>query len=192
MVIPNLKDVSEEMENENMNDKAEDTKEAKKEEAKETTEAQPTVEAKKEEVDFKAKYFYIAAEMDNYRKRMEREKENLLKFGNERVLSDLLQVVDNFDRTIDMLKPDQDPKMKNIVIGLDMVKKQFIDALSKHGLTPVDSVGKEFDPNFHEAMAQEYAEGAKPNHIIKEFQKGYTLNGRLIRPSKVVVASDKQ
>ncbi len=171
------------------NEKSDETKEAK--ETAETTET-PVVEPKKEEIDFKAKYFYIAAEMDNYRKRMEREKDQLLKYGNERVLSDLLQVVDNFERTIDMLKSDEDSKMKNVVTGLDMVKKQFIDALSKHGLTPVDSVGKEFDPNFHEAIAQDYAEGFKPNHIIKEFQKGYTLNGRLVRPARVVVANDKQ
>ena len=169
----------------NENDKPEDNKEAAAPEVE-------VLEAKKDEVDYKAKYFYIAAEMDNYRKRMDREKENLVKYGNEKVLSDLLQVVDNFDRTIEMLKPDQDAKIKNIVTGLDMVKKQFIDTLSKHGLTPVESIGKDFDPNFHEALAQEYAEGAKPNQIIKEFQKGYTLNGRLVRASKVVVASDKQ
>lgn len=172
----------------NENKKAEETETT----AEAQAQATPEVEPKKEEVDFKAKYFYIAAEMDNYRKRMEREKENLVKYGNERVLSDLLAVVDNFERTIDMLKPDQDPKMKNVVTGLDMVKKQFIDALSKHGLTPVDSIGKDFDPNFHEAVAQEYAEGKKPNEVIKEFQKGYTLNGRLVRAAKVVVASDKQ
>lgn len=163
------------------------------EETVEATEQEVSqAETKKEEVDFKAKYFYIAAEMDNYRKRMEREKENLLKYGNERVLSDLLQVVDNFERTIDMLKPDQDPKMKNVVVGLDMVKKQFIDALSKHGLQPVEALGKEFDPNFHEAVAQEEAEGKKANEVVKEFQKGYTLNGRLVRAAKVVVASNKQ
>lgn len=172
----------------NENKKAEETETT----AEAQAQATPEVEPKKEEVDFKAKYFYIAAEMDNYRKRMEREKENLVKYGNERVLSDLLAVVDNFERTIDMLKPDQDPKIKNIVTGIDMVQKQFLDTLTKHGLTPVQSVGKEFDPNFHEAMAQEYAEGTKPNHVIKEFQKGYTLNGRLIRAAKVVVASDKQ
>lgn len=168
------------------------TEDTMTDEAVETAaQAEPVVELKKEE-DWKAKYFYIAAEMDNYRKRMEREKENLVKYGNERVLSDLLQVVDNFDRTIEMLKPDQDSKVKNIVVGLDMVKKQFIDSLGKHGLTPVDTIGKDFDPNFHEALAQEYAEGKRPNEIIKEFQKGYTLNGRLIRAAKVVVASDKQ
>ena len=176
--------------NENMNKETPETEEKKAETAE--PQVVPKDEPKKEEVDYKAKYFYIAAEMDNYRKRMEREKENLLKYGNERVLNDLLQVVDNFERTVDMLKGDQDAKVKNIVTGLNMVTKQFIDALTKHGLTPVDSIGKDFDPNFHEAMAQEYAEGKKPNEIIKEFQKGYTLNGRLIRAAKVVVASDKQ
>ena len=174
-----------------------DNKEEKKTEETETSteSANPEVlakEDKKDEVDYKAKYFYVAAEMDNYRKRMEREKENLLKFGNERVLRDLLEVVDNFDRTIGMLKGDQDQKVKNLVVGLEMIEKQFLDTMGKHGLTPIQSVGKEFDPNFHEAVAQEYAEGKKPHEVIKEFQKGYTLNGRVMRASKVVVSSDKQ
>ncbi|MCM2351895.1 MAG: nucleotide exchange factor GrpE [Bacteriovoracaceae bacterium] len=176
--------------NDNKDKPSEDTKEAKA--TAEGQESAETVEPKKEEIDYKAKYFYVAAEMDNYRKRMEREKENLLKYGNERVLSDLLDVVDNFERTISMLAPDEDQKVKNIVIGLDMVKKQFCDTLSKHGLNAVEAVGKDFDPNFHEALAQEYAEGKKPNEVIKEFQKGYILNGRLLRPAKVIVASDKQ
>ena len=146
----------------------------------------------KDEVDYKEKYFYLAADYDNFRKRVEREKENLHKFGNEKVLSDLLDVVDNFERTIDMLRPDADQKVKNLVIGLDMVNKLMLDKLSRHGLTAVEAIGKDFDPNFHEAMAQEYSEGKKPNEIIKEFQKGYILNGRLLRAAKVVVASDKQ
>ncbi len=179
------------MENENpSNNQAEEAKEASEKEISE--ESHEATQAKKDEIDYKAKYFYIAAEMDNYRKRMEREKENLLKFGNERVLSDLIQVVDNFERTIDMLKHDLDPKIKNIVVGMDMVNKQFLDTLSKHGLIPVTSVGKDFDPHLHEAMGQEYVEGAKPNQVVKEFLKGYSLNGRLLRAAKVVVASDKQ
>lgn len=179
------------MENENTNDKAEDKQDTPESHNETVVEAQES-ETKKEEPDFKAKYYYIAAEMDNYRKRMEREKENLIKFGNERVLSDLIQVMDNFERIVESLRPDQDEKIKNIVTGVDMVQKQFQDTLSKHGLSTVESIGKEFDPNFHEAMAQEYAEGVKPNHVIKEFQKGYTLNGRLLRAAKVVVANDKQ
>lgn len=175
------------MDNDNLNEK-------NSEQAEETqkAEAQETETPKKDEVDYKEKFFYVAAELDNYRKRMEREKENLLKFGNERLLSDLLPVVDNFERTVEMLRPDEDPKIKNIVVGIDMVMKQFLDAVAKHGMTQVQAIGKDFDPNFHEALAQEYQEGAKPNQIIKEYQKGYTLNGRLVRPSTVVVASDKQ
>jgi molecular chaperone GrpE len=174
------------------NDNAKDEKKMEETTVEATANVEVLKEEKKEEVDYKAKYFYIAAEMDNYRKRMEREKENLIKYGNERVMSDLLDVADNFDRTIGMLKGDTDQKVKNLVVGLDMVQKQFLDTMGKHGLNPIQSVGKEFDPNFHEAIAQEYAEGKKPNEVIKEFQKGYSLNGRVIRASKVVVSSDKQ
>ena len=148
--------------------------------------------AKTEGTDWKSKYYYLAADMENFRKRSERERENLLKYGSEKILNDLLDVVDNFERTVDMLKFDEDQKVKNIVVGLDMVKKIFLDSLGKHGLSQLESLGKDFDPNFHEAMAQEYQEGKRPNEVLKEFQKGYVLNGRLLRAAKVVVASDKQ
>ncbi len=154
--------------------------------------AAPAEAPKVEEVDWKAKYYYLAAEMENARKRMDREMENLRKYGVEKILGDLVDVVDNFERTVDMLKDDQDEKVKNIVTGLGMVRKQFIDSLGKHGLTQLESLGKDFDPNFHEAMGQEYVEGKRPNEIVKEYQKGYVLNGRLMRAAKVVVASDKQ
>jgi len=157
-----------------------------------TAEAEVSVEPKKEEVDWKAKYYYLAADMENARKRAERERENTLKFGAEKILGDMVDVVDNFERTIDMLKMDTDPKMKNVVIGLDMVRKLFLDSLGKHGLTQLEGLGKAFDPNFHEAVGQEYVEGKQPNEVVKEFQKGYVLNGRLVRAAKVVVASDKQ
>ena len=180
--------------NENVNEKkaAEEAQTSNNTEDATKTDLHIQVEPKKEEIDFKAKYLTALADMDNYRKRMDREKENLVKYGNEKMLTDLLQVSDNFDRTIDMLKGDQDSKVKNIVTGMQMVSKQFQDTLAKHGLQPIDAVGKDFDPNFHEALAQEYAEGKKPNEVIKEFQKGYILNGRVIRAAKVVVASDKQ
>jgi molecular chaperone GrpE len=168
----------------------------KDESAAETeVEASPEVTAepaKVEEVDWKAKYYYLAADMENARKRAEREKENLLKYGSERILQDLIDVVDNFERTVQMLSSETDPKVKSIVVGLDMVSKMFLDSLRKHGMSQLESLGKDFDPNFHEAMGQEYAEGRRPNEVVKEFQKGYVLNGRLLRAAKVVVASDKQ
>lgn len=134
------------------------------------------------------KYYYLAAELENTRKRFEREKENLLKFGNEKLLKSLLEVVDNLDRTVDSIKDDEDEKVKNIVVGIEMVQKQFLDSLGKFGLEEVKALGEIFDPNFHEAMAQNEDENAKEGEVLVEYQKGYILNGRLLRPSKVVVA----
>lgn len=148
-------------------------------------------EAKKAEEDFKAKYYYLAAEFDNTRKRFEREKENLLKFGNEKILTGLISVVDNFDLTVNALKNDNDDKVQNIVKGIEMIRTQFLDVLKHNGLTPVEALGKTFDPNFHEAVAQAPAEGKKDQEIITEYQKGYMLNGRLLRASKVVVANNQ-
>jgi molecular chaperone GrpE len=146
--------------------------------------------AKNAEEDFKAKYYYLAAEFENARKRFEREKENLLKFGNEKLLSNLINVVDNFDLTVNALKNDNDDKVQNIVKGIDMIRNQFIDVLKQNGLTQVESLGKKFDPNFHEAVAQAPAEGKENEEIITEYQRGYLLNGRLLRASKVVVANN--
>lgn len=140
--------------------------------------------------DFKAKYYYLAAEFDNAKKRFERERENLLKYGNEKLLSSLVSVVDNFDLTVAALQSDNDDKVQNIVKGINMIRNQFGEVLKQNGLTPVESLGKIFDPNFHEAVAQAPAPGKENQEIITEYQRGYTLNGRLLRASKVVVANN--
>jgi molecular chaperone GrpE len=147
-------------------------------------------EAKPVEEDFKEKYYYLAAEMENLRKRFDREKQNLLKYGSEKILSGLLEVVDNLDRTADAISSDEDEKIKNILTGISMVKKQFIDVLKSNGLKQVESVGHKFDPNIHEAMAGQPAEGKENDEIINEFQKGYTLNGRLLRAAKVIIVNN--
>lgn len=147
-------------------------------------------ETLKEGNDFKAKYYYLAAEVENMRKRFEREKESLLKFGNEKVLSGLVGVIDNFDLTVNALKNDNDDKVQNIVKGIDMIRTQFLDVLRQNGLSEVESLGKIFDPNFHEAVAQAPAEGKRDQEIITEYQRGFTLNGRLLRAAKVVVANN--
>lgn len=147
-------------------------------------------EEKKQEEDFKAKYYYLAAEMQNMKKRFEREKAQTIKFGSEKILSGLIEVVDNLDRTLDALKDETDDKVKNIVIGVDMVRAQFLDVLKQNGLELIESVGKEFDPNFHEALAQQPAEGKKDQEVLSEYQKGYMLNGRLLRASKVIVVKN--
>lgn len=166
-----------------------ENEEIKAEPVNEETESGERAEQKSGE-DFKAKYYYLAAEFDNARKRFEREKENLLKFGNEKILTGLIGVVDNFDLTVNALKSDTDEKVQNIVKGIDMIRNQFLDVLKQNGLTQVEAIGKVFDPNFHEAVAQAPAEGKKDQEIITEYQKGYLLNGRLLRASKVVVANN--
>ncbi len=114
----------------------------------------------------------------------------MLKYGNEKVLSGLIEVVDNLERTVSAICKDEDEKVKSIVVGIDMVTKQFLNVLNKNGLTQVEALGKAFDPNFHEAMAQQKAEGKNDLEVICEYQKGYVLNGRLLRASKVVVAKN--
>jgi molecular chaperone GrpE len=177
------------MENQNVTPENEEMTTSPSGEESEVAENVAEIHPEKKDEDFKAKYFYMLAEMDNMRKRFERDKENSLKFGLENILRDLIEVVDNFERTTDMLRADQDKKIQNIVVGIDMVRKQFLDTLSKSGLTQVASLGKVFDPNFHEAMGMEAHDTAKENEVIKEYQKGYTLNGRLVRAAKVILAN---
>lgn len=144
----------------------------------------------KDQEDYKSKFFYIAAEMENMKKRFAREKESLIKFGNEKILSGLIEVVDNFDRTLEAIEKDEDEKVKNIYAGIEMVRKQFLTELKNNGLEVVESLGEIFDPNFHEALAQQPCEGKKDQEIIQVFQQGYKLNGRLLRAAKVVIAKN--
>ena len=161
--------------------------EPKEEEVVEETAPEP--EVVQEEEDFKSKFFYLAAEMENMKRRHEKDRENLLKYGNERILSSLLGVLDDLDRSLEHAEKG-DENFKDLIVGLEMVRKNFYEVLTKSGLEPVESVGKEFDPNFHDAMAQQPVEGKKDGEIITEFQKGYILNGRLLRPAKVIVVKN--
>ncbi len=145
---------------------------------------------KAEAENFKGKYYYLAAELDNTRKRFERERQNFVKFGNEKILKELISVTDNLDRTVDSIKTEGDEKIQSIVDGVKMIQKQFYDVLNANGLEQIDCLGKDFDPNFHEAMAQQPAEDKKDGEIIIEYQKGYLLNGRLLRASKVIVSKN--
>lgn len=164
---------------------------AKDSEAKDVIEEEiATHQIPKQEDDYKAKYYYLAAEVENMRRRFQKEKEDTIKYGSTKILESLVSVLDNFDLTVNAIKADQDEKMKNIAIGIDMVRNQFLDVLKQNGLTPIESLGKQFDPNFHEAMSQKAEPEKKDEEIIAEFQKGYILNGRVIRASKVVIAKN--
>ena len=149
-----------------------------------------SVEEESSEEDYKSRYFYLAAEMENARKRFEREKSNWIKYGNEKILTDLIEVVDNLERSLHAVKQETDKKMKSVSQGIEMVHKQFLQLLKENGLTPVKALGGMFDPNFHEALSQKIVKGKKAGEIVEEYQKGYVLNGRLLRASKVIVAKE--
>ncbi len=169
---------------------AEETEEAAASEENVEEMGEDVESIKTDEVDYKAKFFYLAAELENLKKRQAKELSNTVKFGSEKILSELLEVVDNLDRTLKALENDEDEKVKNIVVGIEMVRTQFLSTLKNNGLEPVEALGKVFDPNFHEAMAQQPAEGKEDQEILEVYQEGYVLNGRLLRPAKVIVVKN--
>jgi molecular chaperone GrpE len=126
------------------------------------------------------------AELDNFKKRSAREREEVSRFANEALIKDLLAVVDNLERAI--AHASGGGNGKPIVEGVEMVLKGLLDVLAKHGVTQISAVGQPFDPSMHEAMAQVESDAHEANHVVDELHKGYTLRGRLLRPALVSVA----
>lgn len=126
------------------------------------------------------------ADLENYKKRAAKEKEEVLKFGIEKLLKDFLPVVDNFDRALEHAQKSAD--FEGFKTGINMTRKMFEDTLAKHGVKSFPSAGKPFDPNFHEAMQAVESADVPPNHVVSEMVRGYTLNDRLVRPALVTVS----
>ena len=131
----------------------------------------------------------LKADFENTKKRLERDKLEAIKFANEILLAEILPIVDNFDRAMESLTQGHDPE--KVKQGLKIAQEELHKILIEHGVEVVKSVGEAFDPNRHEAVAMVESEGAKDGTVIDEIQKGYLLNGRLIRPSKVRIAQKK-
>ena len=131
-------------------------------------------------------YIRLAADFDNYRKRHEQEKEALLKYGAEKTLQKMIEVLDNFERGLKAIeKVDDCEKVKECY---NLAYKNFTDVLTKAGLETIKAEGEEFDPNFHEAVMQTPTSD-KPEHtIVAELQKGYKLGDKVLRPTLVNVA----
>ncbi len=128
----------------------------------------------------------LAADLENLKKRQERERAELLQFANENLIKELLPVVDNLERALDHGRQLAAPEA--LLEGIDLVYQGFLKALERFGVTPLNSVGQQFDPAFHNAVMQEEAPNAPDGSVIKELQKGYLMNQRLLRPAMVVVA----
>jgi molecular chaperone GrpE len=128
---------------------------------------------------------YLQADFDNYRKNFERERENIVRLANEGLISNLLVVVDDFERALSIM---QDGKDKD---GVKMVYGNLIKILENQGLRPIETSGKKFDPNFHEVLCKEVCD-KDDGLILEELQRGFMLKSRVIRPSKVKIAENQE
>ena len=131
-----------------------------------------------------------AAEIENLKKRQEKEKAELLQFANENLIKELLPVVDNLERALEHGRQLDAPPP--LLEGLELVQQGFLKALTRFGVTPIACVGQNFDPAFHNAVMQEENTEVEDLTILKELQKGYLLQSRLLRPAMVVVAKNTQ
>jgi molecular chaperone GrpE len=123
------------------------------------------------------------AELDNYRKRSAREKTDIIKYGKEDIIKDILPFMDSLDRALEHDTGD----IQAFKDGIALIQEQLLCCLKKHGVERIDAAGSTFDPNFHEALMQMESDQHEDNTIINEMEKGYLLNGRLLRPSRVCV-----
>ncbi|MCE5281583.1 MAG: nucleotide exchange factor GrpE [Deltaproteobacteria bacterium] len=142
-------------------------------------------EAEKRAAENYDKYLRAVAELDNYKKRAVREKADAIKYGNENLLRDILPLVDNMDRALEHASNSTD--FEAFKEGLRLLRDQFLGCLQKHGVEPIHTVGKDFDPNVHEAMLQVDSDQHEASQVVGEFERGYLLSGRLLRPAKVSV-----
>jgi len=132
-------------------------------------------------------YLRERADLENFRRRAQREKEDLARFANENILKELLPVIDNLERALDHARQDggNDESLRQ---GVEMTLNLLVKSLDKFGVSPISAVGEPFDPARHEAMGQVESADQPANTVLHEMQKGYLLNGRLLRPALVMLA----
>lgn len=129
------------------------------------------------------------ADFDNFRKRSAREREEAVKYANATLLERLIPILDNFELGLGAAR--QSAESSPILAGMEMVAKQISDFLTDSGVQPIDAVGQKFDPNIHEALAQEESAEVEEGHVIRQLRRGFKLKDRLIRPANVVVSKGK-
>jgi molecular chaperone GrpE len=143
-------------------------------------------ELQKQRDDYYDRLLRKQAEFDNYRKRTERERIQLSEAAAADLMTDLLPVVDDLERA---LKADVGGEATEAIRrGVELIHKQLLETLRKRGVKPIESLGADFDPHFHQAVAHEPADGRREGEVIEEFSRGYMLGDRLLRPAMVKVA----
>ena len=143
------------------------------------------LQKKDEEIaELKGEFLRYKADTENFKKRLRKEKEDFSQYANERLLKELILINDNLERALTA----PNPTVESLKEGVDMILKQFRSFLDKEKVELIEAVGKKFDPTQHEVMCQIESDEHEENTITEEYSKGYQLNGRILRPSKVVVA----
>ncbi len=136
------------------------------------------------------------AEMENQRRRFEKEKKEAFEFGGFNFAAETLSLIDNIDRAITSFKNDDSLKnnkdLNKIIDGIEVVKKDLVSIFKKNGIEPIDCINKKFDPNFHQAMLEIDNNAKEPGTVVQEIQKGYMMKDRLLRPSLVGVAKKRE
>lgn len=176
------KDVADNLENQ----KAEEAETVEESENTESDEKETEkVEAEKvEDEELNTKYMRLMADFQNYKRRVEKEKTDIYAYANEKIVSELLDVIDNFERALAQAEGDE-----GFVQGMNNIFKIFKGVLEKSGLEEIETLGIEFDPNFHNAVMTEDSSEFESGFVTQILQKGYKLNGKVIRPSMVKVAN---
>ena len=144
----------------------------------------PLEELRREKDSLQDRLLRTAAEFDNYRKRVERERRDLADYMKADILAEILPIVDNFERALQAPSSDTDSLRK----GVELIHKQMHDFLRKRGVTPIEALGADFDPNFHQAVIHETSPLHREGEVIEELQRGYMLGDKLLRPAMVKVA----
>lgn len=151
-------------------------------------------QALKEEAVKSSEYFdkllRMQADFENYKKRLEKDKLGFIKFANEEIIIEVLKILDDFERAVNAGKSKHDFEV--LYKGVEMIQNDMKEFLKKKGVEEIEAEGKPFNPHEHEAMMQEETDEHPEDHVSGELQKGYTLNGRVIRPSKVKVSKKPQ
>jgi molecular chaperone GrpE len=140
--------------------------------------------------EYKDKYLRLLAEMENTRKRLQKEKQEMMRFSVENVISEFLTPMDNLENALKYTQ-GMSPETLNWARGFDMILSQFKDVLTQNGVSTFKSVGEQFDPHLHEAVEVEELEDCKDGTVLAEFIKGYKSHTRIVRPARVKVAKKK-
>lgn len=150
-------------------------------------------EVQEEENDFEElnkQYLRLAADFENYKRRMSKDREDSIAYGNEELIKEMLSILDNLQRALEHTEQQSDEKP--VIDGVKLVQKQFLNTLEKFGVQLVDaSKGCEFDPMMHQAIDHAESDEIGPGLVLMEMLPGYTLKDRLLRPAMVVVSKDK-